>query len=341
MIMKKIVYSLVACAFAAVVFSCADEALDPYQTDKVKKGTLLALRGTQLENIYVAGVSGAEFNPRDVRGDEEFVFDAEFLSGDPESLESFDIYVIKRVKTGTRISLERVFLRNVPFSAFKNTDDYVLPWVTVSISLEEVLEKIDITLPLAQEDVDFLLDVYKFGINIESDLNLTDGSQVLAEDIVATGLFQSDQFYPAQKLTYSVLNYCPEDLAGPYTYETVVTAVGDGGDISGCAGSVTGEGELAVVSLGKYSISDVTFGQYDCAWGDDPATGATLANSCDLLSFGGSDQYDLVYTISSVSVSADGTQLSFKWKNDFGDAGNTVLTRTDDKLWPTTLYTEE
>jgi hypothetical protein len=341
MTMRKIIYSLIAFAFATVVFSCADDELDPYQTDKVKKGTLLALRGTQLRNIYVAGVSGAEFNPRDVQGDEKFVFDAEFLSGDPTSLESFDIYAIKRVPVNDSIKLERVFIRNVPFSDFKETDDYVLPWVTVSIDLEEILEKIGLTLPLAQEDVDFLLDQYKFGINIESDLNLTDGTKVLAEDIVATGLFQSDQFYPAQKLTYAVLNYCPEDLAGTYTFETEVTAVGDGGDISGCVGTVMGEGELKVVSLGKYAISDVTFGQYDCAWGDDPATGATLANSCDLLSFGGSDQYDLVYTISNVSVSADGTQLSFKWKNDFGDAGTTVLTRTDDKLWPTTLYTEE
>jgi hypothetical protein len=332
----KIINILFVGALLALTFSCADESLDPLKFKEVKKGSVLALRGTQLQNIYFNGLPGADFIPTLLTGTEKFEFDAEYLSEDPTNLESFDVFVIKRNGSAR----ERVFLKTVPFSEFKTTSDYLRPWVSVSINTSDILSKIGITpsYPLREEDVETLFETYKFGINLEIDLNLKDGSKVLASELVAAGLYQSNQFYPAQKLTYAVIKYCPEDLEGTYSYETTVTAVGDGGDISGCAGSITGEGELVSIALGVYSISDVTFGQYDCAWDDDPAEGATLKNVCDELSFGGSDQYGSVYTISGVKVSSDGTQLSFKWENDFGDKGTTVLTRTDNKLWPTTLF---
>lgn len=339
--MKRFINKLLVLAFVALAFACADDALDPLQFKSVKKGTILALRGQQLENIYFLGLPGAIFNPRTLDGTETFDFDAEILAEDPNSLASVDIFAVKRIPNpDNTVTLERVFLENVPFSEFKQTDDYLRPWVSVSILTTDILEAIglDYTDP---DDVETILDVYEFGIAIECDLNLTDGSKVLAADIVASGLFQSNQFYPAHKLTYSVLNYCPEDLEGTYQYATTVTAVGAGGDIGGCVGVITGDGELVRIGIGIYSVSDASFGQYDCAWADNPATGVTLSNFCDELSFGGSDQYDLVYTISNVSVSPDGTQLSFKWENDYGDKGNTTLTRTDSKLWPTTLYSED
>jgi hypothetical protein len=338
-VMKKIIYSLLLLSFT-LLFSCKDESLDPFQLNKVKKGTILALRGTQLDNIYNNGLPGAEFFPEEMDGTEVFEFEAEYLAEDPQSLESFDIYVVKRTKVGNLITLSRIFLRNVPFSEFSDDGTYPNPWVSVSIDLVEILELLglDYTNP---DDLAIIKDTYEFGIAIESDLNLKDGSKVLAAEIVAPGLFQSDQFYPAQKLTYSVLKYCPEDIGGTYSYQTTVTAVGTGGSLAGCTGGVSGDGSLTFLSLGKYAISDVTFGQYGCAWDDAPATGATLVNSCDQLTFGGADQYGLVYTILNVSVSADGTKLSFKWENDYGDKGNTVLTRTDDKLWPLTLFSAD
>jgi len=338
--MRKILNTIFFVASFALVMSCADESLDPYQLDKIKKGTMLALRGEMFNNIYNLGLPGAEFFPTEITGEEIFQFDAEFLSEDPNSLESFDIYVVKKTKVGNTIERESMFMKNVPFSEFNTTDDYARPWVSVTLEFEDILNLIGITLPLDQNEIDLLLDTYKAGINIESDLNLKDGSQILASQIVSASLFQSDQFYPAQKLIYTVTNYCEEDIEGTYSYETEVTEVGDGGDISGCEGGVTGDGELSRIGVGRYSISDVTFGQYDCAWGDDPATGANLSNFCDLIAFGGKDQYDLVYTISGASVSGDGTKLSFKWENDYGDKGSTVLTRTDGKLWPLGLYSE-
>jgi len=204
--MKKI-YSLAIFALFAIVVSCTDDSLDPLNFKSVKKGTLLALRGDFLQNIYVKGEPGAKFIPLIADGTEKFTFDAEFLSGDPASLASMDVYVEKKP------SLERVFLKNIPFSEFKNDGKYPRPWVTVSIPLSDILTKIGITpnYPLDPADVNTLVTAYKFGINVITDLNLTDGSKVMADDLVAAGLYQSNQFYPAQNLAYNVVNFCAYD----------------------------------------------------------------------------------------------------------------------------------
>lgn len=228
--MKKI-YNIFIVGFLALAFSCADDNLDPLQFKSVKKGTILALRGTQLKNIYVNGIPGAELFPKIATGSEKFNFDAEFLSEDPNSLSSFDIYVIKR--TGS--AREKVFLSNVPFSSFKTTSDYLRPWVSVSLSSADILSKLGITFPLDKSEIDALLTTYGFGVQMECDLNLTDGTKVLASDLVAAGLYQSDQFYPAQKLTYAMTDYCSYDAAswsGQWFGDEVGTGVSspDGGD---------------------------------------------------------------------------------------------------------------
>src|SRR6187402_1382293 len=134
--MKKFIYSLLVIASVGFVVSCEDEELDPMQLAKIKKGTILALRGTQLDNIYFEGIPGAEFFPRIMNGTEKFDFDAEYLAEDVNTLESFDIYVIKKVTGGT----ERVHIKNVPASEFKTTPDYVRPWVSVSLNLTDIVE---------------------------------------------------------------------------------------------------------------------------------------------------------------------------------------------------------
>lgn len=222
-LMKKSLYSLLIILTAAFVFSCEDTSLDPLRTADVKKGTILALRGQQLQNIYYQGLPGAEFFPRIITGTETFDYDAEFLAEDPTTLESFDIYVIKKVGSTT----ERVFLKNIPGSDFKETSDYVRPWVSVSLKLTDILEALDLADYTDPAVVDALLSTYKFGVNMESDLNLKDGTVVPAADIVAAGLFQSNQFYPAQKLTYNVTDFCVYDAstwAGTYAANEVYSS---------------------------------------------------------------------------------------------------------------------
>lgn len=208
--MKNMIKKLGVIAIFVAALSCADDSLDPLHINEVRKGTILALRGTQLNNIYVLGIPGAELFPRIATGNEVFSFDAEFLSDDPTSLESMDIYVIKR-EGSTRT---KVFTKNVSFSAFKQDGTYLRPWVSVDLSFKnDILPKLGIenTFPLTDAAVETLLTTYAFGVNLEVDLNLTDGTKVLASDLVAAGLFGSNQFYPAQKLTYAMTDYCSYD----------------------------------------------------------------------------------------------------------------------------------
>jgi hypothetical protein len=197
--MKSIIKSILILTLTAVGFSCADDELDPLQQDKVKKGTLLTLRGSQLDAIYWEGEPyGAAFYYNAVTGTEKFEYDAEFLAEDPNSLESVDVFVIKEGSPA-----QRLLLTNIPGASFKTDDTYRGPWVSVSITLTSILTKIgaDLSTPEGQEA---FIDLYADGIRMESDLNLKDGTKVVAADLVAAGLYESDQFYPAQFMTYGV-----------------------------------------------------------------------------------------------------------------------------------------
>ena len=193
----------------AFAISCTDKSLDPLKFDEIKKGTILALRGTQLDNVYNKGIPGAEVFPKIANGTEKFAFDGEYLSADPTSLSSVDVYAVQ-VSGTTRT---RVLLTNVPFSQFKSDNTYPHPWVSISVDFKDILTKIglDNTFPLLPTVISTLLTTYKFGIDIECDLNLKDGSKVSASDIVASGLFQSNQFYPAMRLNYAMTDYCAYD----------------------------------------------------------------------------------------------------------------------------------
>ncbi len=192
----------------AFVFSCneiSDPSLDPVQTAEIKKGTELALRGTQLSNLYVKGIPGAEVFPKIMTGNENFTFDGELLAVNTSSLASIDVYAVQKP------SGNRILLSNVPFSQFV-TGVYKGPSVTVTYTMNFVLGKLG--LPTAPNVIytttagNPLLTTYQPGIEIQTDLNLVDGTQVLASQLVAAGLYQSNQFYPAQILTWTMTDYC-------------------------------------------------------------------------------------------------------------------------------------
>lgn len=236
-IMKKISNSFLLMSLLAIVFSCVDESLDPLQFANMQKGTLIALRGQALKSLYVNGEPIADIVPLIADGTEKFVYETEVLATDPSTVASVDIFVIK--KTGTTTT--RVPLKNIPASAFVK-GAYPNPSATIELGISEVLTALGLTptYPLSVADRNTLLNTYKFGIGIESDLNLTDGTKVLAADIVASGLFQSNQFYPAMILNWAITNYCEytDDWAGTYTvieiysngssdpYELTLTPVG-------------------------------------------------------------------------------------------------------------------
>ncbi|HPM31625.1 MAG TPA: hypothetical protein PLJ60_14920 [Chryseolinea sp.] len=131
---------------------------------------------------------------------------------------------------------------------------------------------------------------------------------------------------------------CASDLGGDIDFVTTNITAGDGGNAGACSASISGTISFDDQGGGIYAISDATFGQYDCAWDDNPATGVSLVDICGKLTLIGSDQYGLIYSISIVSN--DGTDLVIDWENDFGDSGRTTLTRTDGNEWPLGLSTD-
>lgn len=203
--MKKIFKSLFLISLFAIGVSCEDKSLDPLQFDKVAKGTIIALRGPALTKLYAQGKPISEIFPRIATGNEKFSYEAEILAADPTTVASVDVFAIK----GSGATTERKLLKNIPASAFVK-GAYTYPSAAIELTIKEVFSAIGLssTFPLNTATVNTLLSTYKFGVNIESDINMTDGSKVLAADIVSSGLFGSNQFYPAMKLTWVVTDYC-------------------------------------------------------------------------------------------------------------------------------------
>ena len=222
--MKKFIYSFILVVSVAFVFSCADDSLDPLLQKQIKKGTILALRGTQLDNLYNKGVPGAEIFPKIMTGTETFVFEAEYLSEDVSSLSSVDAFVIKKTgSTRTRVAMGTVDGSTFAVSTYKG------PSAKFTYTIVQTLAALG--LPVYSDPIykvtagNPLLTTYQPGINFEFDINMKDGTKVSSDQIVAAGLFQSNQFYPAQLLTWTMTDYCVYDNStwGGKTYESVET----------------------------------------------------------------------------------------------------------------------
>lgn len=157
-----------------------------------------------------------------------------------------------------------------------------------------------------------------------------------------TGLLARKDYYVRSYATNSVgtsygsekafLSVCPTNLEGAVTYSNVVT--GGAVSIAPCLPSVSGTTQLTSLGGGAYALGDASFGQYDCAYSDNPASGVIWTDNCGDISSSGSDQYGLIFQFSLVSN--DGTTLVINWFNDYGDSGTSSLTRVGG--WPLGLH---
>ncbi len=143
--------------------------------------------------------------------------------------------------------------------------------------------------------------------------------------------FTGDLNNPGQRqaMQFSVSLVCPSDLAGTFDYvQTDMKANGNTCGQPPISGTVT----WTETGAGLYATDDASFGQFANCYGDAPATGLSINDSCDLISVAGSDQYGDGYTYKVLSV--DGPTLTLEWTNTFNDGGKVVLTRQDGKDWP-------
>ena len=137
----------------------------------------------------------------------------------------------------------------------------------------------------------------------------------------------------ANSLRTSVKTSCASDFGGTMDYvsSNLQAANGYGCPVGNVAGTVT----FTDQGGGTYLISDLGFGQYESScWNDGPATsaGALISDVCNSITTGGLDQYSLVYIWNITDVTGD--TLSLSWTNNYGDSGDTVLTRQDGNDWP-------
>ncbi|ERM81971.1 hypothetical protein P872_06910 [Rhodonellum psychrophilum GCM71 = DSM 17998] len=141
-------------------------------------------------------------------------------------------------------------------------------------------------------------------------------------------------FFYASPFLYNVGVVCPTALGGTYAFSTVVT---NSPYARSCEGKVlTGTISLTpVTNSTAYTISDGSFGMFDCSdsgWG---AGNLRLNDSCGILNFTGADKYGSTYTFTFVSN--DGKNLVFDWITTDNEASRTTLIAPAGFTWPSTL----
>lgn len=133
----------------------------------------------------------------------------------------------------------------------------------------------------------------------------------------------------SQELAFTIID-CYSDLAGTYSYSTTNMSEPGGGFV---AGPVTGSVTFTAAGAGVYNISDASFGGWIGLYGPgNTATGVQLVDLCGEIAYDGVDQYNEVFTFSNLVI--NGANMSFHWENDYGESGDTTLTRTDGTNWP-------
>ena len=122
---------------------------------------------------------------------------------------------------------------------------------------------------------------------------------------------------------------CTSDLGGTFDYVQT--------DMF-CPGTVSGTVTWTETTEGVYVSTDYVFGSYAPCYNAGPVSsdkaGVTLKilDACNRISLSGADNYGDTYTYTIQKT--EGTALTLKWENTYGEFGTVVLTRQDGKNWP-------
>lgn len=135
-----------------------------------------------------------------------------------------------------------------------------------------------------------------------------------------------------------IIKDCFSNLGGTYSYVTT-NCYTPGPPAGNAAGPFTGNVTFTPSSVsGEYGISDASFGGWLGLYGpqansvNNTANGVILKDLCGRISYSGADQFQEIFTFTNLVI--NGSQMSFHWANDYGEYGDTKLTRTDGTNWP-------
>jgi hypothetical protein len=233
------------------------------------------------------------------------------------NVKELDIFVKHR--RGNTLTPE-VKLTTIPGSAFALGSDSRWPRGTVSVKLSEALTKLGFTKTNIKGG-DFL--EYRLVLTTNDNKVFTNSN---------TGINVSGDPYYVSPFLYRVAVVCPSALQGTYDYSSVVVKAGPGGTVAVCGAAKKGTVTLTATVAGEYSISDGTFGIFECLYADTPPLGSIrFTDACGKIGMKGVDRYGDAYKASFVSVTD--TDLTFTWDNTYGDVVTTTLTRKTG-TWP-------
>jgi hypothetical protein len=230
------------------------------------------------------------------------------------------------IPAGTATNINDVLIKTLQASDFAQTADSKFLRTSFNITAPETLAALGVT-PAA------ILG----GDTFEFRLVLRDKKGRVFKESNASADIKGGLFYQSPFL-YRVNVVCPSSLGGTFAYSTTNITAGAGGNAAACGPTKTGNVTLTAVAntVGVYTVSDASFGVFDCAYGDTPPGGTVRLNdSCGRLFFTGADKYGDTYSLTFISN--NGSQLVFSWVNSYGDSGVTTLTAPSGFTWPNTL----
>lgn len=169
------------------------------------------------------------------------------------------------------------------------------------------------------------------GDTFEFRLKLTDKFGRVFNDVNASADIKGGLFY-ASPFLYNVGVVCPSDLAG--TYDFIQDSMSS--PFGSCPGTITGKTTWTrVPNTTSYTVSDATFGFWNCYGDTFTGTGVRITDACGVLSMSGADKYGDTYTMTFVSVTPE--ELVFTWTNTSRETGRVTVKSNPGKPWPPTL----
>jgi hypothetical protein len=328
--MKKIFKKISILALIATVFACneSDLVIDGVLNNTTSGGFLrtLVINGTTVQ-------SGVNFSNASLTfGKDETPFSLILEAQDANNgndVEKIEAYFSFKKNSAAKPTETIPVLWKTFLPADMTTGSVGLPNLAVATTLGEIRT----TLAITQNQYsggDQFFATFKY---IMKDGRVFTNTNSNAN--VVGGIYMRSPF----KYTLNVVCPITESLAGAHTYVTTNMKAGTGGGVSGASCGGTVEGTVTwtdTATAGVYTTTDLGFGQFSSTcWGDSPATsaGARVRWFCDNLVTGGADQYGDTYAYTITAAS--GSKITISWKNTWGDAGTTVITRAGGANWPT------
>lgn len=202
-----------------------------------------------------------------------------------------------------------VLIKTLSASDFAPNSDSKFLRTSISITAAEAIAAVGLT-PADIEGG----DVFEFSLILNDKFGRSFNRENVSGNVSGAAFYDS----PFQ---YFVSVVCPSDLGGTYEY----TATNMDSIYGSCDGTITGTTTFTPVSNspGAYSITDGTFGFWDC-YGDSWGSGdARISDACGTLTMTGSDKYGASYEMTVLSSSPE--ELVFVWLNSDGETGEVTL----------------